>query len=188
MLQFFSNNHTNFTVIIVNHTLHPFRINVGFFINQPIGFSREFPFQIDTYTFEPDFPVTDLSGTAVINRTQQGLRLKSHFIASTTATCSRCLDDFQLLLKTNFEELFTYREHPLSENESIIPADGFLDIEDLVSDYLELEIPIQPICRVDCRGLCRICGQNWNHADCEHSPRTKVSLKDRDNTPDAGDA
>jgi uncharacterized protein len=31
-------------------------------------------------------------------------------------------------------------------------------------------MPIKPICRTDCKGLCTICGVNLNDMTCEHHP------------------
>ena len=80
----------------------------------------------------------------------------------------RCLENFKQPLHANFQELFTYSLEALSEDEESIPEDGYLDFEKSISDYLFLEYPIKPLCKPDCRGLCLVCGQNLNEADCEH--------------------
>jgi len=32
----------------------------------------------------------------------------------------------------------------------------------------EIAIPMAPVHRADCRGLCSVCGANWNERSCEH--------------------
>lgn len=152
----------------MNQPRHPFRLNVGFLFNQPIGYRREFPFAFPSIKFDPDFLYENLQGTAAFDRTQHGLRLEGDFMATTSLTCSRCLEQFKSSLQTHFEELYTYPEFPLSENEQVIPENGFIDLEEFIGDYLALEIPINPICQPSCRGLCSQCGQNLNLAQCEH--------------------
>jgi uncharacterized protein len=166
----------------VNQPRHPFRINVGFLFNQPIGYTREIPFEFAAITISNELDFTDFNGIATFNRTQNGLRLFGSFNAHNQVTCSRCLEDFDLLLQTDFEELYTYPGYSLSENETLIPENGSLELEDLIGDYLMLEIPINPICQEDCKGLCKECGQNLNLVSCSHhllnstEAETKISI------------
>ena len=153
----------------MNQLRHPFRINVGFLFNQPIGYTREIPFELPVVTFTNEFQFADFNGIAAFNRTQHGLLLIGSFKAKTRATCVRCLEDFDLPIQTNFEEIYAFPGFPLSENETFIPENGYLDLEELIGDFLLLEIPINPICKEDCQGLCGVCGQNLNFASCEHN-------------------
>jgi uncharacterized protein len=154
----------------VNYYHNPFRINVGFFINQPVGYSREFPFEFDHIILKPDFELNNLTGNITMDRAQQGLRVRGKFMGSTPITCGRCLEQFDQKLEATFEDIFTFPYYPLSENEYLIPEDGFIDLEPLISDYLALEIPINPVCASDCKGLCIMCGQNLNLGMCDHQP------------------
>ncbi len=151
----------------MNQPQKPFRVNVGFLINQPIGFSREIPFSFGLYQFQEE-TVENLEGTINLVRTQTGVQALIDFTALVDAQCVRCLENFKQPLHANFQELFTYSLEPLSEDEESIPEDGYLDFENSISDYLFLEYPIKPLCKPDCRGLCPVCGQNLNEADCEH--------------------
>jgi uncharacterized protein len=147
-------------------------------LNQPIGYSRDIPIELDHYSFDEILTVDNLKGTLDINRTQSGLRVQANFSAITRAECGRCLENFELPLETEFEELFTYEHNPLSEDELIIPEDGNINFESYIRDYVLLEIPINPICKPDCRGLCDICGENLNLRECGHEhqkPLTKMA-------------
>jgi uncharacterized protein len=159
----------------VNQPRNPFRINVGFLFNQPIGYSRDIPFEFPQPIALNGFSFENLSGIASFQRTQNGLRLLGDFNAETKAACVRCLVEFPFSVKTEFEEIFTYPNHPLSENEALIPENGTLDLEEMISDYLMLEVPINPFCKEDCRGLCAECGQNLNLGACPHHPSSEVS-------------
>ncbi len=164
----------------MNQLRYPFRINVGFLFNQPIGYIREIPFEFPSITFTNEFKFTDFNGIAAFNRTQPGLLLLGSFKANTRVTCGHCLEDFDLPIQTDFEEVYTYPGYPLSENETFIPENGFLDLEELIGDSLLLEIPINPICKEDCKGLCIVCGQNLNLASCDHSSiDTKTDVVER---------
>ena len=162
----------------MNKSKRIFRINVGFLINQPIGYNRDIPIELEQYDFDESLSVRDLQGNLNLDRTQSGLRIQGDFTALTSAQCGRCLEDFELKLESHFEEIFTYENHPLSEDELIIPEDGNIDFEPYVRDYLLLEVPINPVCKPDCLGLCDICGENRNLRDCGHEhekPMTKMA-------------
>jgi len=141
---------------------------VGFLINQPIGYNRDIPFDLEEYSFDELLTVDHLKGNLNLSRTQSGLRIQGDFHAFTKVECGRCLENFELELDSQFEEIFTYENKPLSEDELIIPEDGNIDFEPYIRDYLLLEIPINPVCKPDCLGLCDICGENRNLHDCGH--------------------
>lgn len=166
----------------MNQSRHPFRINVGFLFNQPIGYIREIPFDFTQPIALGEFNFEKVSGIAAFHRTQNGLRLIGNFKAETKTTCVRCLEEFSLSLETQFEEIFTYPNHPLSENEALIPENGFLDLEQMIGDYLMLEVPINPICMEDCRGLCNECGQNLNLGICSHHQQLEPNSRNLSNT------
>jgi uncharacterized protein len=164
----------------VNQPRHPFRINVGFLFNQTIGYTREIPFEFPSITIANESKFTDFNGIAAFNRTQPGLLLLGSFRANTKVTCGRCLENFDLLIQTDIEEVYNFPDYPLSENETIIPENGLLDLEELIGDSLLLEIPINPICKEDCKGLCIECGQNLNLASCNHgSIDTKMDVVEK---------
>lgn len=152
----------------MNKSERVFRINVGFLINHPIGYKRDILFEIEHYSFDETLLVEELKGTLNLSRTQSGLRVQGDFKALNNAICGRCLKDYKQILATHFEEIFTYGNRPLSEDELIIPEDGNIDFEPYIRDYFILELPINPVCKSDCRGLCDICGENLNVRDCGH--------------------
>jgi len=153
----------------VKQSQNLFRINVGFLINRPIGFSREVPFSLGQYRFkDQENKVEDLHGSITLIRMQAGVQALMDFTTEVDAQCVRCLANFKQPLHAAFQELYTFSSEPLSEDEESIPEDGYLDFEKAVSDSLFLEFPIKPLCKPDCRGLCVICGQNLNEAACKH--------------------
>jgi uncharacterized protein len=48
---------------------------------------------------------------------------------------------------------------------------NWLYADDLLRQYLLLELPMAPVCREDCKGLCPTCGQNLNEASCDCAPK-----------------
>ena len=85
-----------------------------------------------------------------------------------TAECVRCLIEFEQPLNMDFSELYAFSARSVSESGLILPEDAHIDLEPIVREYLLIEIPISPLCRSDCKGLCSVCGQDLNEEICEH--------------------
>ena len=52
------------------------------------------------------------------------------------------------------------------ENDAFIYESDLLDITEPVRESLLLAVPLQSLCREDCRGLCPVCGADRNEGDC----------------------
>ncbi len=158
----------------MNHPRRPLRINVGFLINAPIGTSRDFSFEYPEVVLSQDLLLTNFKGVAHISRTPQGLLVEAEFEGKHTAECVRCLEEYHQLLHATYTELFAFKFRRSPESELIVPEDGHIDLGILTRDYLIVEMPIKPVCRPECKGLCMICGTNLNESTCEHQGRVEL--------------
>jgi uncharacterized protein len=86
--------------------------------------------------------------------------------------CARCLTPLHSQKTLSFTHMMMERSLP--ENDEAVededdipyPADGMLDMDEIVIADLLLEQDIVVLCSPDCRGLCPICGVNRNEQDC----------------------
>ncbi|NJQ02318.1 DUF177 domain-containing protein [Streptomyces sp. PLAI1-29] len=89
--------------------------------------------------------------------------------APLTGECVRCLEPVERTLETDFQEMFSYpdadsRARPVAdpeddaEEETFSVEDGLIDLEPVLRDAVVLALPLQPVCREDCPGLCTQCG------------------------------
>ena len=152
----------------MNQSRQALRLNVGFLLNQSVGFSREFPVDLPSLLLEPDLDLNHLSGTARITRTAQGLLLQTKMHATQLTECARCLTDLEQLLEIDFTELYAFSPRTASESGLILPEDGHINLAPLVREYMFLEIPINPLCKPECKGLCPVCGENLNENPHNH--------------------
>jgi uncharacterized protein len=148
----------------------PFRLNVGFIIHEEVGYSHDFPFDFDKITIGDDLELRLFKGNASIGRTPQGLLLQGEFNARTALECVRCLNEFDQPLAWTLTELYAFDKRSVTDSGLILPEDAHIDLTPLIRDYAFLEMPISPICRPDCKGLCPVCGENLNERDCGHHP------------------
>ena len=86
--------------------------------------------------------------------------------------CCRCLEPFRSPLQVPLAwivrrvgELTPEDELPDGEFE-ILPEIQELDFTARVREIIIFNLPIKPLCRPDCRGLCPVCGQNLNVREC----------------------
>ncbi|HEY3344019.1 MAG TPA: DUF177 domain-containing protein [Anaerolineaceae bacterium] len=156
---------------------NPLRLNVGFLVNQPIGTNREFHFEFPSIHLQPDLDLNKFAGVAKISRTPQGLLVQGQFQARVIAECVRCLTEFDQPLDMDFSELYAFSSRSVSESGLILPEDAHIDLEPLVREYLLIEIPISPLCRPDCKGLCAVCGADLNQEMCEHQQQVSENSR-----------
>ncbi len=147
---------------------NPLRLNVGFIVHQNIGYSRDFFFDIPKIHLDPDLDLKNLSGWARVTRTPQGLPIQVKMGALQPSECVRCLEAFDQPLEIDFTELYAFSQRSATDSSLILPEDGQIVLEPLVREYMLLEIPISPLCRLECKGLCPVCGENLNFITCEH--------------------
>jgi len=148
----------------------PFRINVGFIIHEEIGNNYDFPFEFAKITLGDDLELRNFEGIINVGKTPQGLVVQADFSAENTLECVRCLCDFDHEFDWSFTELYAFDKRSETESGLILPEDAHIDLAVLLREYALLEIPISPICKPDCKGLCPECGQNLNEKDCGHRP------------------
>jgi len=145
----------------------PFRINVGFIIHEEVGYSHEIPFELNKVRLE-DLELQNFEGFVNIGRTPQGLVVLGKFSGSTKLECARCLNEFTHPLKWEITELYAFKKKSVSESGLLLPDDAHIDLAPLLREYALLEVPINPLHKPDCKGLCIECGEDLNIRDCGH--------------------
>ena len=97
--------------------------------------------------------------------------------------CVRCLEPFSLPITMELEETFGLPGASQMQGVTfVVGADGWLDLTPLLREQAWIAIPMKPLCRPDCKGLCPQCGANLNRDSCtcesvKIDPRL-ASLKD----------
>ncbi len=152
----------------MNETNDVLRLNVGFIIHQTVGYNREFPIEADRIKIPPDLTLDHLNGSALVTRTAQGLLVQVRLRANTMAECGRCLTEFSQPLEVDFTELYAFTPASATESGLIVPESGKINLAPLVREEMFLAIPINPVCKEDCKGLCAVCGENLNEVAQPH--------------------
>ena len=105
------------------------------------------------------------------------LRLEGTLTAPMTCLCDRCGAEFDSVKVTDLDAVLVGSES--EDHPEYFVLDGFeLDLDELLSTCLILDMETKFLCREDCKGLCPRCGRNLNLGPCscrkESDPRFAV--------------
>src|SRR5690606_18096942 len=96
--------------------------------------------------------------------------------ATAEGECARCLAPVEDALRVRVQELYAYEGSVTEETtdaDEILRLQGdLLDLEPTVRDALVLAMPVTPLCRPDCPGLCAECGVPWDELPDDHRHET----------------
>ena len=118
-----------------------------------------------------DAPVT---GEVEAGRAPGTLYLRGHLAATAPMVCGRCLGAFRQSLAIVVDEEFLIGGAAVGSGGALGPEDFavplgpdlVLDVTEVARQHLLLALPMVPVCRPDCRGLCPRCGANLNEREC----------------------
>jgi len=148
--------------------------NLAQLLREPTGSTRDY--EVDGSFEGPESRIGRTQGWARMTRTHQGFVVRAELETQVDLTCSRCLSQFELDSVLKMEEESFPTVDPVT-GKTIAPLDGadgvihlddqhVLDMQDVIRQYVLTEVPIKPLCREECPGLCPECGKNLNKEKC----------------------
>ena len=150
-------------------------INVVQLLREPSGSTRTL--DLDE-VFLPSYgaDVEPVQGTVSLLRTDKGIWVSAKLNSNTQCTCSRCLIEYDHPLHISIEEEFFPLANPyngtrtdvsgVSEESFRIDHNHVLNLTDAMKQYYALSVPMKPVCREDCAGICLDCGVDRNVSQC----------------------
>jgi uncharacterized protein len=91
-----------------------------------------------------------------------GIDVQGTVRAPWVGTCRRCAEPVSGELEVPVRERFA--DDPDDDMYPIV--DDLIDLGPMMRDAIVLELPMAPLCREDCAGLCPQCGANRNEGQC----------------------
>lgn len=126
--------------------------------------------------------VRPLVGEVTLLPQTDGCLVRGHLGGEVVVSCNCCAEDAHLIIDSSFDsfEPFPVRNDDFvapvagkdfdseADEEIISLVDGVLviNLAGLLWEEFVLALPVKPLCRPDCKGLCPICGQNRNEGSC----------------------
>jgi uncharacterized protein len=150
------------------------KINVAQLLRASIGSVREYEVK-GVIDITGDGVDSLVQGKVRLVRTNRSILVKGELSTDVELTCSRCLSSFRRPLKVNLEEEY----YPTADVDTgvalavpdepgcfTIDKDHTLDLTEAVRQYALLAVPMKPLCKENCAGLCPFCGKNLNQGPC----------------------
>jgi uncharacterized protein len=111
-------------------------------------------------------------------RSGRDLFFEGSFEGTVEGLCSRCLESYALTLQKRFDFVLTPELQKSDRSKELNPdemglstyRDSEIDLTPYIREQVLLALPIRPLCKERCRGLCQSCGANLNDEPCRCSP------------------
>jgi len=156
------------------------QFNVAQLLGGLVGTTRQYTLDVDIADLDPELVTTrPLTGQLRFLRTAEGVLVQGTLTTQVQMPCARCTRDLVVDVAVDLEEEFLALVDLRTGLPTHIPADSdaflideqnILDLSEAVRQYLLLALPMQPLCRFDCAGLCVRCGHDLNDGPCGCPP------------------
>lgn len=109
----------------------------------------------------------------IVHTDKDIVRLDCRVSLKVIRTCSRCLENVDCIYDLSIDRRINVKKHEVyiddtSEADEIsYIEDCNLDVDRLILDELFTVIPMNVLCKEDCKGICKVCGTNLNKSTCD---------------------
>lgn len=119
--------------------------------------------------------LSPIRGSLHIDKIGKEVFIRGEVSTSVELKCSRCLKDFDKAIDINVDVAYHSLSDLKGEEKYEIKEDeldtGFyrddeIDLDELLSEQIILNIPMKPLCSESCKGLCPRCGKDLNIETC----------------------
>jgi uncharacterized protein len=137
---------------------------------------------VDPTVLGPVFADPDWTLDTVILRIERrgrAVEVRGRFEATVGLTCGRCLEPMRVRVSPAVD--LQLQPQPQGRHGEVelgredLEVDFYsgdaLDVGGLLRSETDLALPMRPLCRTECRGLCPVCGANRNVTDCRCETR-----------------
>jgi uncharacterized protein len=138
---------------------------------------REYP--AEAFANEDGYRVVEaVRLSATVHKDDTRFRVEGRLHTQLELDCSRCVEPLVVPVDTAFDLRFL--PQTLADDREVDPdkdpsttfySDDRIDLGQIVREQCYLTLPMKPLCRPDCKGLCPMCGTNLNTERCDCDPR-----------------
>ncbi len=142
---------------------------------EPVEFAFDLSFPIRALDREPLVEISPVRFEGEVARIERGYSLEGEIAYHGMLECSRCLEPYPFREQESFTLVLSRRPASISDQEVSMSEqdldlyyydDPELPVEPIVEERIQIAIPMKPLCREECRGLCARCGADLNAGPC----------------------
>ncbi|MCC6175979.1 MAG: DUF177 domain-containing protein [Chloroflexi bacterium] len=151
-------------------------VNVAQLLRAPAGTRRSYDFREDEPELTRELQLrSPIEGTMRLTRTGNGILAEVHYGVDVEQECGRCLGPAATHIDSDFSEEFLATTNVFTGMPEQVDADPDeprvspnheLDLTESIRQDIVVQLPLQPLCREECAGLCTSCGRDLNEGPC----------------------
>jgi uncharacterized protein len=152
----------------------PDQISLEAVLDEPLAFACELSLSVASLDREPLLDIFPVRVDGSVSRVEGGYSLAAHVVWGGTLECSRCLAPYPFQEDEKFSLLYYKRKPPQGAEVLLAPDDldihyyqePVISLSSIAEERIQMAVPMKPLCREDCRGLCSRCGGDLNLEPC----------------------
>jgi DUF177 domain-containing protein len=153
---------------------HPEHIALDAVLEEPVPFAFDVPFALAALDREPLLGISPVRLEGTVSRIEGGFTLEARCAFQGKLECSRCLaaypfamdEQFSLLLYERPARAPDVRELGRDDLDVSYYEDDRIAVVPIAEERVQMAIPMKPLCREECLGLCPRCGADRNLGPC----------------------
>jgi uncharacterized protein len=159
----------------IDKSMTDLKFNVAQLLREEIGARRNYDFTEEALPLDDETTLRQLAGSVRFTRTATGVLVDVNARGLVEMPCTRCLTPATQHLDLHFRDEFHSKievntglplPKPDEEDPFFIDESHLVDVGEAIREYALIELPMQSLCRPDCKGLCPNCGADLNAGDC----------------------
>ena len=152
----------------------PNTLSLDAVLHEPLPFAFELSFSAAALDREPLLEISPVRLEGEVSRIEKGFAFDARIAYGGRLECSRCLASYSFQAQENFSLILKKRPAPTGEEvpldsedlDAYFYDDSVVSVAAIAEERIQMTVPMKPLCKEDCRGLCPLCGEDWNVADC----------------------
>lgn len=151
------------------------KFNVAQLLREEIGSRRSYEFSESCLSLDDETMMSKIVGQVRFTRTASGVLGDVQAQGDVETPCMRCLNPAIVSVAVRFRDEFHSKIEvntgiplpmPDEEDPFYISETHLVDLGEVIREYALLELPMRPLCKEDCKGLCPTCGADLNVGPC----------------------
>ncbi len=142
--------------------------------DEPVSFAFDLPFALAALDREPLQEISPVHLEGQIARIEGGYAFDGRCAFRGKLECSRCLASYDFAVDEPFSLTILPRKAAGPEDAALSREDldanfyegDELAVAPIAEERVQMAIPMKPLCREDCLGLCPKCGADRNAGPC----------------------